>query len=761
MPALSVQARRLVQASLGSSGPGRGGNGDVTVIARDGDMNVIGSQIEGINTTVVAAGNLNLRSAEETTSLRETNSAKSGEVGFTMGSEAGMGVYVSASGAKGKGTGDSTSYSETIIGGNRGTTTFGSGGNTLVEGAQIIGEKETGRVAGDFTVISQQDTNNYQRKDTSAGIDAAVGTGGGQVSGYVNQNKVNSEYASVEKQSGIQAGAGGVDLYIGGHMQLDGGGIASTAEPSLNRIDVGNLGFTDIQNKAKYDASNIGVSGGGGTTGGNFNSAGGNYNTTGDSASSTTKAGIADGTLIVRDGSGAGIARGVTELQQEALKPIFDANKVAETLEMQQTAAQVGFTAVGDISSVMYNRAKQDAASANNEEDRAAALARMESWSDGGNSKTILHGMTGAAVAALGGGDIARGAVGAAAAEKAKGAMGQYLIDHGVEYGSTEYEALMAAGSAALGSIGGPAGTGAALAGDMYNRQLHPSEEKIIADLVKQGYSEEEVRAVACAMVQCLLGRGLVEPGTLANGLAGDFQLTPAGQNLSNEYQSVLNQMSPAEQAAIAQRLSSTGEFRYTAANAMADAARDVQMGTRLDGLGQSVMGTLGSWASSILCPTTGIACAGVAEGADNFNAGLTSFYTGRPTLTLQNQAWQAAGLTPGQANTAEALLGLGITGGSAASINRQLAAEAKVAAPVRETNGAGRAETPSNLRPDNIRGDGLGVPYEIFDARASKIFGTREGHVPDTPANRDMLHGVANDEAARLGHDAVLSRSR
>ena len=110
--------------------------------------------------------------------------------------------------------------------------------------------------------------------------------------------------------------------------------------------------------------------------------------------------------------------------------------------------------------------------------------------------------------------------------------------------------------------------------------------------------------------------------------------------------------------------------------------------------------------------------------------------------------------MTPGQENTAEALVGLGITGGSAASINRQLAAEAKVAAPVRETNGAGRAETPSNLLPDNIRGDGLGVPYEISDARASKIFGTREGHVPDTPANRDMLHGVANDEAARRGPD-------
>jgi len=689
------------------------GNGDVTVVARDGDMNVIGSTIEGINTTVIAAGDLNLRSATETTSLRESNSAKSGEVGFTAGSEAGLGVYVSASGAKGKGAGDSTTYAETAIGGNRGTTTFASGGNTLAEGAQIIGDKVVGHVEGDFTVISQQDTDNYQTKNTSAGVDAAIGTGGGQISGYVNQSKVNSEYASVEKQAGIQAGPGGVDLYVGGHMQLDGGAIASTADPSKNRIDVGSLGFSDIENRAKYDASNVGVSGGGGTTGGNFNNAGGSYNTTGDSASSVTKAGIADGTLTVRDGSGQGIARGLTDLQQEGLKPIFDANKVAETLEMQQVAAQVGFTAAGDISVAMYDRARQDAANATNDEDRAAALARMESWSEGGTNKTILHGMTGAAVAALGGGDVAGGALGAAAAEKAKGAMGQYLTDHGVEYGSTEYEALMAAGSAALGSVGGATGTGVALAGDMYNRQLHASEEKIIADLVSQGYDEEEVRAVACAMVQCLLGRNLVKPGTLADGLVGDFELTPAGQDLSNRYQALLNQMSPAEQAAIAQRLSSTGEFRYTAANAMADAARDVQMGTRLDGLGQSVMGAVGSWASSILCPATGIACAGVAEGSDNFGAGLNTFYNGRPTLTMQNQAWQAAGLTPAQANNAEALVGLGIAGGTAASINRQFAAQAKPAVPASDANGAGRTETPNNLLPDNIQGNGL-APHPL-----------------------------------------------
>ena len=90
----------------------------------------------------------------------------------------------------------------------RGTTTFISGGDTIGIGAQIIGNKVIGQVGGDLFLRSEQDTNEYRRKDVAAGFDAAVGTGGGTASGYVSAAKVDSTYRSVIEQTGIQAGEG-------------------------------------------------------------------------------------------------------------------------------------------------------------------------------------------------------------------------------------------------------------------------------------------------------------------------------------------------------------------------------------------------------------------------------------------------------------------------------------------------------------------------------------------------------------------------
>ncbi|WP_211263507.1 hypothetical protein, partial [Stenotrophomonas ginsengisoli] len=69
-------------------------------------------------------------------------------------------------------------------------------------------------------------------------------------------------------------------------------------------------------------------------------------------------------------------------------------------------AGEVGFRAAGDIAQTMQDRAMTDLASARASGDAAAeadALERLNSWNDGGTSKTLLHGITGAAVAALGG----------------------------------------------------------------------------------------------------------------------------------------------------------------------------------------------------------------------------------------------------------------------------------------------------------------------------------------------------------------------
>ena len=66
------------------------------------------------------------------------------------------------------------------------------------------------------------------------------------------------------------------------------------------------------------------------------------------SSTTTTHAGIADGTLIVEDGSGQGIQRGVTELQKDGLKEIFDQRKLAEKVAFNQVAGEMAHAAVAD-----------------------------------------------------------------------------------------------------------------------------------------------------------------------------------------------------------------------------------------------------------------------------------------------------------------------------------------------------------------------------------------------------------------------------
>jgi filamentous hemagglutinin len=88
-------------------------------------------------------------------------------------------------------------------------------------------------------------------------------------------------------------------------------------------------------------------------------------------------------------------------LDDQALKTIFDAQKVQDNQQAGMLAGQVGMNAVGDLASYMQRHATTE--------------QEQQSWSDGGSNKVILHGLVGAATAALGGGNAAGGALGAGA----------------------------------------------------------------------------------------------------------------------------------------------------------------------------------------------------------------------------------------------------------------------------------------------------------------------------------------------------------
>ena len=460
--------------------------GDVVVAATGGDLTIVGSQISGRNVDLAAANDLIIRSSEDRYSQESRNQSLGGEVGVAIsgssGGGAAIGVYVGANAARGKADGEGTLHNESIIqAGDR--LTFTSGGNTTLQGAQLLADQVVGRVTGDLTLRSEQDTDRYKTEQLAAKGEATIGYGfEGSASGSASM--IDSDYRSVREQTGIAAGSGGFQLQVGGNTHLAGAVIGSTADPSKNQLSTGSLSFEELKNRAEFLSASVS----GGTSGGGNPSDGFSFDPslvpglpTGDSKSSTTRSGLADGTVEIRSGDDsalAGLQRGVTGLDNaNGFAPIFDERKVQERQELTQMLGAIGFEVIGNLAANKTAQANADleVARANGDaEAEADALRRIEQWGEGGRNKVLLHGLTGAAVAALSGGDIGGAAAGAAGSELAKDAMIRFLTGQGMDPRSAEFNSLIELASAALGGVvGGVDGAATALLGDQFNRQMH------------------------------------------------------------------------------------------------------------------------------------------------------------------------------------------------------------------------------------------------------------------------------------------------
>lgn len=461
-------------------------DGDVVIAATGGDLTVVGSNVSGRNVDLAAAKDLMIRSSEDRYAQDSRNQSQGGEIGVAIsgssGGGAAIGVYVGANAARGKADGNGTVHNESIIkAGDR--LTFASGGDTTLQGAQLVANQVIGQVAGNLTVRTEQDTDRYKSQQLAAKGEATIGYGfEGSASGSAAM--IDSDYRSVREQTGIAAGDGGFQLQVGGNTHLVGAVIASTADPSKNLLSTGSLTVEDLKNRAEFLSASIS----GGTSGGGSPSDGFNFNPsvmpglpTGDSKSSTTRSGVADGTIDIRNGDNSTLAdlqRGVTGLDNaNGFAPIFDEKKVQERQELTQILGEIGFKAVGNLASKKSAQAKVDleVARANGDaEAEADALRRISEWGESGRNKVLLHGLTGAAVAALSGGDIGGAAAGATGAALAKEAMTRFLTGQGMDPRSGEFNSLIELASAALGGVvGGSDGAGTALLGDQFNRQMH------------------------------------------------------------------------------------------------------------------------------------------------------------------------------------------------------------------------------------------------------------------------------------------------
>ncbi|HFL5175899.1 TPA: hemagglutinin repeat-containing protein, partial [Escherichia coli] len=327
-----------------------------------GDIVIAGSQLKaGGNTSLDAANDVLLSGAANTQKTTGRNSSSGGGVGVSIGAGgngAGISVFACVNAAKGSEKGNGTEWTETTIDSGK-TVTINSGRDTVLNGAQVNGNRIIADVGHDLLISSQQDTSKYDSKQTSVAAGGSFTFGSMTGSGYIaaSRDKMKSRFDSVAEQTGMFAGDGGFDITVGRHTQLDGAVIASTATPDKNHLDTGTLGFSDLHNEADYKVSHSGISlSGGGSFGDKFqgNMPGGMISAGGHSghAEGTTQAAVAEGTITIRDRDNqkqnlANLSRDPVHAN-DSISPIFDKEKEQRRLQTVGLISDIG-SQVADI----------------------------------------------------------------------------------------------------------------------------------------------------------------------------------------------------------------------------------------------------------------------------------------------------------------------------------------------------------------------------------------------------------------------------
>lgn len=434
---------------------------------QEGNITVAGSDIKaGNNVSLNADNQLNLLAAQNTASQQSSNNSSNASIGLSFGlggGQSGLSLNIAASKARGNADGNDAGYSNThVAAGNQ--LTLNSGADTNLIGATASGKQVTADIGGDLNIQSLQDTSTYASKQNSAGFSVSLcippfctGMSGGSIN--ASQSNINSNYASVQEQSGIKAGDGGYQVNVNGNTDLKGAVIASNDQAIQDGNNTfatgGTLAMSDIQNSASYSADSSGFSAG---VGSQLGASGGLGSDSGN-ASSVTKSGI--GVSTGKDTTGA-------------IAKIFDANKVTAEVNAQmqitQAFSQAAPKAVGDYASGKLQEAQKLRDQADKETDpgKQAALndqasALESNWKEGGTARVALHTIVGA----LGGG--VEGAIGAGVSAATVPLIAAQIDKLDVPP-EVKQALILTAGAAVGGAAGGTAGavTGLAQVGNNY-----------------------------------------------------------------------------------------------------------------------------------------------------------------------------------------------------------------------------------------------------------------------------------------------------
>ncbi|RMP71164.1 hypothetical protein ALQ17_200071 [Pseudomonas fluorescens] len=469
-------------------------------------------------------------------------------MGVSLGfgsSGAGLSIFANANKGTGNEKGNGTTWTETTLDAGRQVSLI-SGRDTVLKGAQVSADQIKAAVGRDLRLQSLQDTDDYKSKqtDVSGGASFTFGTMTGSGSLSISKSKIDSNYKSVQEQTGLFGGKGGYQIDVGNHTQLDGSVIASTATPDKNRLSTGTLGWSVLKNKADYTSQLQSVSVSSGASSANAfvsNMPSGSLVAFkhGDSDSGTTSSAISNGTLDIRDP--AKQQQDVATLSHDvehangSISPIFDKEKEQKRLRQVQLIADIGTQASdivrtqGAINAANAQKDPEAIAAARDkliregntrptDEQIAAQVTRtvMQPYGTGGDYQRAAQAVT-AALQGLAGGDIGSALAGASAPYLAN------LIKQSTQGNDTaRIMAHVVLGAVVAQAQGNSAGAGAAGAGtgELIAARLYP-------DIKTENLSEEQRQTISALST---LASGLA--GGLAGGdLSGAFAGAKAGNN--------------------------------------------------------------------------------------------------------------------------------------------------------------------------------------------------------------------------------------
>ena len=230
------------------------------------DINIVGSDVSGKQgTTLFADNDVNIVAAQQERHERTDNNSSGWNAGVAVSygqGGASFGVTAGANKGKGYGNGDEVSWRNSHVGDMESQTTIISGGDTTLRGGQLLG-KGVDITAENLNIESLQDTMKYKGKQMNVGGQVTVGFGFA-ASGNYSQSKVDADYASVQEQSGVFAGADGYNINVKDHTDLTGGLITSSESAERagnNQFSTGTLSWRDLNNHSDYEGSGFGIGG--------------------------------------------------------------------------------------------------------------------------------------------------------------------------------------------------------------------------------------------------------------------------------------------------------------------------------------------------------------------------------------------------------------------------------------------------------------------------------------------------------------------